>query len=131
MVYIQNSWSGGSEYAVKSLPDSERSRMGGERGDKRKQGPSFEKRTRRARGESRVEDTASGTDIRRCAEKQSGIRSARYGTWRRVSNGEGRETGYRNRKRVKKRGDGKYSLETLSTLHADGHRFGKTKWRAR
>lgn len=26
--------------------------------------------------------------------------------------------------------DGKCSLETLSTLHADGHRFGKTKWRA-
>lgn len=41
-----------------------------------------------------------------------------------------RETWYRNRKWIKKGGDGKCSLETLSTLHADGHRFGKTKWRA-
>lgn len=37
---------------------------------------------------------------------------------------------YRNRKKVKKEDDGKCSVETLSTLHADGHRFGKTKWRA-
>lgn len=46
-----------------------------------------------------------------------------------VGGGWWRETRYRNRKRVKKGRRGKCSLETLSTLHADGHRFGKTKWR--
>lgn len=75
--------------------------------------------------ETRMEDTTRGTDIRRCGET----------IWDTVGDEilgrvRGETAGYGNRKRVKKGGYGKCSLETLSTLHADGHRFGKTKWRA-
>lgn len=74
--------------------------------------------------ETRMEDTTRGTDIRRCGET----------IWDTVDDEilgrvRGETAGYGNRKRVKKGGYGKCSLETLSTLHADGHRFGKTKWR--
>lgn len=77
-----------------------------------------------------MEDTARGIDIRRCGETiWDTVGAIRDGDeiWGRV---KGETPGYRNRKRVKKGGYGKCSLETLSTLHADGHRFGKTKWRA-
>lgn len=75
-----------------------------------------------------MEDTVRGTRYSVGAEKQSGIRSTRYGT---TTSADARRARARpeESEASKERTDEKCSLETLSTLHADGHRFGKTKWR--
>lgn len=52
--------------------------------------------------ETQMKDTARAVQIFVGAEKQSGIRSARYGTATRSGGARGEAPGYRNRKRVKK-----------------------------
>lgn len=90
-LYIRNSWSS-AFYSVKPPPDSKRSpkgvkgesRKGGGGGSrvtkKKRNSVRKEREKERKRAKTWVEDTVCGTRYSVGAEKQSGIRSTRYGT---------------------------------------------------